>query len=449
MVVVLGDDQPQQASLLLIRFGIVTGIDHRLRVLVSAFACAPGRGSEPRTGWETVRVLAPRHDLTVVTRSQYRRTIEAEVAREGGPLAGVRFVYLDADGLPETWLDSRNWGENVVYLAWQLRVRRWVRRHVDLFDLAHHVTFVRYWVAPGVAGVPGLACVIGPVGGADSAPPALAATLSRRGRLAGRVRDGVRAFFSSWPGLRRAVSTAEVCLATSPAAVQSLRRLGAGDVRIAPDVFARPEAVAASRTEPAATPPLVVGAGRMIEWKAYHLAVLAWARAAVPGYLALYGAGPSLERVRALAEELGVADRVRLPGAVPRDDVLNALRQARLFVHPSLHDSGGTVIVEALQNGVPVVCWDHAGPGQMVDSSCGAAIPVDDVPADDAIEAMASAIRRLVTDDEAWRAAAEGALERVRTRLNTEAHADRLEASYRAAFARSTYDGNGSDNSWG
>lgn len=410
--------------------------DDRLRVLMSAFACGPGRGSEPGSGWETVRALAPRHDLTVVTRSMYRSSIEQEVARQGRLLEDVTFVYLDTHVLPEAWLNGSSWGANLIYFIWQARLRRWVQVHAERFDIAHHVTFVRYWMAPGVSGVPGLPCVIGPVGGADSAPPSLVRSLSLRGRIAEWTREAVRAAFARLPALRRGVGEAAVCLATSPAAVTALRRLGARDVRLAPDVYVRPEAIAAVPSVPRDGEPLVVAAGPLIEWKAYHLAIMAWVRSGVRGRLAVYGRGPSLGRLRRLAVRLGVADRVEFPGVVPRDEFFATLRHASIYLHPSLHDSGGTVIVEAMQFGVPVVCWDHAGPGEMVDDSCGAAVEIDPRGLDTSLEAMSIAIHRLVTDRSARRVAAEGALERARVVLNTEAHADRIESAYRVAQQR-------------
>lgn len=408
-----------------------------LRALISAFACEPGRGSEPGVGWEVVRALAPHHRLTVVTRTRYRAPIEAQVAAEGGPLADVAFVYLDT-ALPEAWLDRRGWGENVVYLAWQRALHAWARSaHArEPFDVAHHLTFVRYWMAPGVAGVPGLPTVIGPVGGADSCPPELRPSLSDRGRRSERARDAVRRLFEAAPGLRRALSGSAVAFATTPATEAALRRLGARDVRPSMEVHVWPEAITAPRAAPPNEAPLVMGVGRLIEWKAYHLALEAWARSGLPGRFELFGTGPSLPRLQELAARLGVADRVTFHGHAPRATVLAALESARLMVHPSTHDSGGWAVLEALQHGLPVVCWDHAGPGRQVDASCGAAVPIDPAGLDASLDAMAAALARLGRDDDAWRAASAGAVARVGERFTWPDHAARLGAAYAAASER-------------
>ena len=48
-----------------------------MRVLLSAFACAPNRGSEPGVGWNWALALAKNNDVTVLTREENRREIEA------------------------------------------------------------------------------------------------------------------------------------------------------------------------------------------------------------------------------------------------------------------------------------------------------------------------------------------------------------------------------------
>lgn len=414
----------------------------RLRVIMAAFSCSPGGGSELKVGWDAVRAVAPLHDLTVVTRSRFKGAIEAEVARVGGDLARVSFEYLDVEWLPVERVEKLFMGDNWAYLAWQTKLRRWLAPRAGEFDVAHHITYVRYWMASGASRHPGLPFVFGPVGGADTAPAALGATLSRRGRLVHLARDAVRRVFAASPALRRSVSSPSVvCLATTPATAEALRRLGARDVRLASDGYVDLESVVAPPGGPPPEPPVVICSGRLIEWKAHHLAIEAWVRAKIPGTLEIYGKGPSRERLEELVRRLGIEDSVRFRGHVDRSEFLAALGRARLLLHTSLHDSGGQVVIEAFQNGLPAVCWWHAGPGQTVNETCGVRVPVTDGSAEDALERMAVEIRRLATDDDAWLTAARGAVERVRSALSIESYGKALDASYRAAAGTPLSDG--------
>ena len=63
------------------------------RVLISAYACEPQRGSEPGVGWHWAVEAARHHDVWVLTRSAFRDAIERETARR--PVPGLRFAYFD------------------------------------------------------------------------------------------------------------------------------------------------------------------------------------------------------------------------------------------------------------------------------------------------------------------------------------------------------------------
>ncbi|MEZ5502778.1 MAG: glycosyltransferase family 4 protein [Halioglobus sp.] len=69
-------------------------------------------------------------------------------------------------------------------------------------------------------------------------------------------------------------------------------------------------------------------------------------------------------RFRRLARRLGVADNVEFLGG--RDDVADLMLAADLLVHPPRHESAGTVLLEALAAGLPVVTCDSCGHAQHV-----------------------------------------------------------------------------------
>ena len=64
-----------------------------MRILVSAYACSPGFGSEQGVGWNRALQLARFHEVWVVTRSKNRAAIEAALARE--PRPNLHFLYQD------------------------------------------------------------------------------------------------------------------------------------------------------------------------------------------------------------------------------------------------------------------------------------------------------------------------------------------------------------------
>jgi glycosyltransferase involved in cell wall biosynthesis len=136
-----------------------------------------------------------------------------------------------------------------------------------------------------------------------------------------------------------------------------LRGLGLrGEVTVLTGEYAG--SLEATVTVPAAAPPTVVYAGRMIPEKRVPLVVdaIAAARERIPGLRArIFGAGPEQDVVRQRIAALGLRDAIELPGFVAADVVDEALRAALCVLQPSSREGYGMVVVEASAQGVPAI----------------------------------------------------------------------------------------------
>ena len=118
------------------------------------------------------------------------------------------------------------------------------------------------------------------------------------------------------------------------------------------------------------TNPLFVFVGRLVDWKALDIAIRALAE--VPGAdLEVVGDGPMLETWKTLAREVGVAERVRFLGPQTQPQYAARLRESVGLVLPSLYESGGAVVLEAMATAKPVIATRWGGPLDYLDSSCG------------------------------------------------------------------------------
>lgn len=84
------------------------------------------------------------------------------------------------------------------------------------------------------------------------------------------------------------------------------------------------------------------------------------------------------DRVRRLAEELQLGDRVRFLGPQPPREVARLMRQSALLVLPSRAESFGAVLVEALACGTPVLATRCGGPEDIVTDEVGVLVPAED-----------------------------------------------------------------------
>lgn len=117
------------------------------------------------------------------------------------------------------------------------------------------------------------------------------------------------------------------------------------------------EAVASAPQPLPNGPPIILGAGRLVAEKGFANLIAAFARLDDKAVrLVIAGDGPERQALLALAESLGVASRLSMPGYVR--DIRPLLDQARLFVLASEYEGYPAVLVEALHAGRPIVATD-------------------------------------------------------------------------------------------
>lgn len=369
-----------------------------LNILLSAYACAPGMGSEPGVGWRWVRELARLgHRVTVLTRADYQGVIEAGRAQHP-ELAEVRFVYHRAPAWVERRFIPGRRHVFLHYLAWQHSLLASARPLIETqdYDLAHHLTYgvVRH---PSRLGELGLPLVFGPVGGAERAPWRLRRGFSQRGHIQEFLRDAANHLELINPYLHRCLAASQLILCKTPETLNFLPARYRAKAVVQLEIGT--ESCSGHDLPPRDRRRRLLFVGRLIDWKGAHLALMALQRirAQRPDVeLTLIGKGPNGARLQTLASRLGLADAVHWIGWMEREQLLAAYADFDLFLFPSLHDSSGNVVLEAMANALPVVCLDLGGPGTMVDDSCGRVVSsAGRSPADVAGELAAASLELL------------------------------------------------------
>jgi glycosyltransferase involved in cell wall biosynthesis len=143
--------------------------------------------------------------------------------------------------------------------------------------------------------------------------------------------------------------------------------------------------------DPSYSQPFILGLGRTIRRKGFHLLIDAFAQLAPDTVrLVIAGEGKELEALKAQAAALG--DRVLFTGLVRDADKGFLLQRCRFMVAPSLEESFGNVALEAMACGKPVIASNASGFAEIVrEGENGRLVPAGDVAA--LREAMADYLR--------------------------------------------------------
>ncbi|MEA5573564.1 glycosyltransferase [Calothrix sp. UHCC 0171] len=370
-----------------------------MKILISAYSCEPGMGSEPGVGWNVAREVAKYHEVWVLTRpDESKDIIETELERN--PVPNLHFVYFT---LP-FWQDSRKWGHSggmqLHYYLWQIQAYFVARRlHQQIsFDLTHHVTFVKY-SSPSFLSLLPIPFVWGPVGGGESAPKAFWQDFSLKAKIYEIARSLVRWLGEQDPFVHITAKKSVLVRATTKDTADRLYQMGISNLKIIPESGLSTEDIGKLSQYQILNdvPVRFISMGRLLHWKGFHLGIRAFAEANLPNTeYWVVGGGVEGDRLQALVQELGIAQKVKFWGKLPREKTLELLKKSHILVHPSLHDSGGWVCMEAMAAGRPVICLDLGGPAVQVTAETGFKIPADE-PAQ-AVADLALAMIQLAKD---------------------------------------------------
>lgn len=385
-----------------------------MRLLVTAFSLCPGQGSEPGVGWHTVEELAREHEVHALVDANWEPKVLPVFRPEDHPRIRLHFVRIP-------WLTTLVEGPLhnglcwlIYYYLWQIAAWITATRLHDQhrFDACQHITFVKY-NTPSFLHLLGIPFIFGPVGGAEHAPAEFYREFGLKARFAEAARVALQKLALLDPFLHLCCHRSTLALAVTHDTAAELRKLGARRVEVLTAVAlsedelssitgpllkpgsVTPERCASSNasTLPQDSSPglqanqaapsgltetsfnqeplTLLYVGRLIAWKGVHLALRALARGPSNLRFRIIGDGPLRSFLGAEALRLHIADRVTFDGERPRDQVLAAYRSAHGFLYPSLHDSGGNAVLEAMAAALPILCLRYGGPDFIVAEDCG------------------------------------------------------------------------------
>ncbi len=374
-----------------------------MKILLSAYACEPDKGSEPGVGWNWALELAKLdYKVWVLTRANNRQAIEKELARHPAK-PNLHFIYFD---LP-IWarkLKKLPGGIYLYYTIWQLKAYQFVKQyHYNLqFDVVHHVTFVSIRLPSFMGRLPNTRFIFGPLAGGEKTPWRLRKGYPVRGIILDILRDLGNFFIRFDPLIRSSLRKADIIYVTSPQTKELIPEqfhcktriklaIGLSEKWLTENVKISPQESSVFK---------ILFVGRFLYWKGMHLGFQAISEV-VKSYpniqLTMVGDGPEKHVWKKQALHLGIESKINWVPWVSKPELIRLYKTHQLFLFPSLHDSGGMVVLEALAHGLPVVCLDLGGPGVIVDDSCGIKLPVKSKTHNDIIDLLANGIKNIIS----------------------------------------------------
>ena len=353
------------------------------RVLLSAYQCGPGLGSVSQIGWEWYSRLAQKLPVTLVTHIRNRPAME----KADAPLSGTAVVYIDTEWFAgplyrvASWLFPRS--EHPVFLIssldfylydWvALRTLQRLRKQGAVWDIVHQPTPVSPLAATRLYKL-GIPLILGPWNGGLRSPSEYPEIMREESgwvypiRKLGRWVDRLIGSYRNARIILTATLATRAGIPTEFGPKCSDMLENGVDL----DVFKSCDWPASPSPE---RPLEILFVGRLLPFKGVPMLLEATARLQLPFRLTIVGTGSEEGPLRSLAESLALKEKVVFMGALPLVEVAKQMALAHVFCLPSVRESGGGVLLEAMATARPVIALAYGGPAEIIDDEVGRLIP--------------------------------------------------------------------------
>lgn len=381
------------------------------KVLLSAYACEPNKGSEPGVGWYWALEVSKRgHNVCVLTRKNNKNVIESYFKTNPKP-HNLEFLYYD---LPDIiYKQKKRLGVHLYYLLWQLGILKLVKKQhkIKNFDFVHHITFVTIHQPSFLFLLKGVPFFYGPSAGGDLVPKNFLKSFPPKKRLKENLRYYQNKLLVFDPIRRWMFGKVDLMFCNTEQTKSFLPKnvMPKTTLNLAIGMELNKEENVISKQKESFN---VLYAGNLLYLKGIHIGIKAFNKALknTLSKFTIIGEG-NRDEFRAYAPS---NKNIEFIDRIPQKELLELYQTYSIFLFPSYRDSGGMVVLEALAKGLPVICLDLGGPGQIVDETCGRVISTKGKSEEDLIEDISNAIKELKNDPELLKRLSIAATKRVK-----------------------------------
>jgi glycosyltransferase involved in cell wall biosynthesis len=342
------------------------------RILLSAFACDPSKGSEPGNGWNwAIGLAAKGYEVHCVTRSIGRTAIQSQPK-----LTNLFFHFIDLPFNGEKLYYKSNVGMYSYYLLWQWMAYKAASKlnKSKVFSVVHHVTWGSTQMGSFMYKLK-IPFIFGPAGGGQVAPPAFKRYFGHHWQEEIKRERIAKALLKFNPAFTQMVRKAKVILSSNPDTLKMVKDSGGAsvfatlDAALPNDFFPKNH----SKTEPNKGTLKLLWVGRLMPRKGILLVIQVMKE--LRGYegisLTIVGDGEMRSVLENKIKEYGLHKSVNYVGTVPFAEVKNYYSNHDAFFFTSLRDSCPAQLIEAMAYSLPVITIDLHGQSIIVDDTNG------------------------------------------------------------------------------
>ena len=346
-----------------------------MNILYIAYSCSPDHGSEDRIGWKIPVNSTNMNHVFVITKQEHKRSIE-KYQKQHPELEKIRFFYVDIPAVYKKVFRGSTYSGRLN--IWHRRAHQLAEEicKTERIDVIHQITPVEFRSIGDYGNIPDVKFVCGPIGGGEYIPSGLQSYVGK---------------YSLQEGIRKCLNKMSLVKLKQAGILERCDKLLFANQETQREVcrcFQRTEANDPCFTEIGIEQSEIIGkqgrkmytdacvflvAGRLIYRKGHDflLDALKSLPKDLPWQCNVVGTGKEWKHLKEKITSYGLEDKVHLLGKVPFSRMAQIYSEADVLIMPSLRETTGSVLLEALARGLPVITIGQFGGAEILNENAG------------------------------------------------------------------------------
>lgn len=345
-----------------------------MNILLSSYSINPYKGSEDAVGWNWLLQVAkhfnkPNDKIYVVTKKFNEKDTVKGIKELG--LNNVELIIVDVPNYLNWFREKHSMFHHMYYMLWQNEAYRWAKKSKIKFDVVHHVTMGDFRITGKMYKFKDTYTIFGPVGGGQVTPDSLKCYESNK--FYEKFRQMINNATLIFPSYGKSINKFDKVYAVNEETAEIMKQSSGKSIDLLTDVALTDNLknLHIDKTDNEITK--IIFVGRLIEKKGiiFLLDIIKSLQPNLPFTLEIYGDGPMKNKVNSYIIENNLSDKVFLKGTLPYAEIYSVYKHADIFVLPSLRETGGTVLTEAMAHKLPICALNMSISKTLNKHKCG------------------------------------------------------------------------------
>ncbi len=347
-----------------------------LSVLVNAYACAPNMGSEPGMAWNWVTNLAKYAKLYVITEGEWEKEI-AEALETFEYKQNITFFYnpVSAEIRKMCW-NQGDWRFYYYYDKWQKETLTIAHQVIEQhsIDIVHQLNMIGFREPGYLWKIPSIPFIWGPLDAKEKFPTAFLEGATAKQKVFLHIKNFITYLqLKTSNKVKAAVASAKFLVAASSDSQVTLKKYFGVDAFLINETgcYVKKDIVKSNIEKDTFD---LLWVGKLDFRKQLGLAMRILAQIKLSNarlHIVGDNASPEAHAYMNLAKELGIANQCIWHGKIPHAKVQEIMLFSDLFLFTSVAEGTPHVVLEAISNQLPVICFDTCGQGDVVNNRVG------------------------------------------------------------------------------